>query len=240
MTDGRQVDEGRNDGDRLRAALGSDELRWTVVVPLKAGPEVKSRLAGWLPPTPRVLLARAMAGDTLAAAAAARRVETIVVVTDDLATARAARRAVGAAPGRVVVHVVREPDPGGLNPAVRAGIDRARRLTPANGVAVLLGDLPALRPGDLDAALGQGSAHPLGVVLDAAGTGTTLLTAAPGVAMDPAFGPGSAAAHLARGHTRLNVAAGSGLETDVDVRADLEAVLARGPGPRTVRALRRV
>lgn len=210
------------------------ELRWTLVVPLKAAGEAKSRLAAWLEPGPRRALVRAMLGDTLAAAAAARCVAAIIVVTGDSATARAARRAAG----RGMVEVVGEPDPGGLNPAVRAGIDRARLTRPSHGVGVLLGDLPALRPADLDGALAQAARHPLGVVPDADGTGTTLLTAAPGVPVDPAFGPGSAQLHLARGHVRLLVASGSGLARDVDVPADLDAVLALGVGPRTRRALR--
>jgi 2-phospho-L-lactate/phosphoenolpyruvate guanylyltransferase len=75
------------------------------------------------------------------------------------------------------------------------------------------------------------------VVTDAAGTGTTLLTAGPGHAVDPAFGAGSAAAHLARGHVRIVVAPISGLTHDVDYRADLDAALTLGVGPRTRKAL---
>lgn len=214
------------------------ELRWTLVVPIKAALDGKSRLATWLEPALRQALARAMVGDTLAAAAGTPRVDRIVVVTADPATARAARRAVVGAGGRVAVEVVGEPEPGGLNPAVRAGIARARRRAPDHGVGVLLGDLPALRAADLDDALGQAARHPLGFVADAAGTGTTLLTALPGLPVGPAFGPGSASAHQARGHVRLVVGRGTGLAHDVDVRADLEAALALGVGPRTRRALR--
>src|SRR5919199_1918141 len=41
------------------------------------------------------------------------------------------------------------------------------------------------------------------VCSDAAGTGTTLLVAAPGCALDPRFGPGSAAVHRASGARQL-------------------------------------
>lgn len=215
---------------RDRTAAGpASALRWTLVVPLKSAHEAKSRLAAWLEPGPRRALVRAMAADTLAAAAAAQRVDRIVVVTGDPATARYARRAAGA-----LVDVVGEPEPGGLNPAARAGIARARELAPSHGVGVLLGDLPALRPADLDDALAQAARCPLALATDACGTGTTLLTAVPGSTVDPAFGPGSAQVHQARGHVRLFVAAG--LTHDVDVPADLAAVLALGVGPRTRRA----
>ena len=209
------------------------DLRWTLVVPLKPPHEGKSRLSWWLEPGPRMALVRAMVGDTLAAAAAARLVERIVVVTADPATARRAREAaVGA-----VVDVVHESTPSSLNRAVKIGIDHARDVTPSHGIGVLLGDLPALHPADLDDALACAARHPLGVVLDAEGTGTTLLTAGPGIPLDPAFGAGSAQTHVARGHVRIALAPGSGLGHDVDVPDDLGAVIALGVGRRTRRAL---
>ena len=207
-------------------------LVWTVVVPLKSLSGAKSRLAPWLGQQAREELMRAMVGDVLAAAAAASRVDRIVIVTGDPAMVEVARDVLGQAPD-VVLDVVEEPEPPGLNPAVHAGIDAARRLSPSNGVGVLLGDLPALRPAELDEALGAAGRLPRGVVADAAGTGTTLLTALPGVAMEPAFGPGSAALHRARGHATIPTAPASGLSHDVDVPADLAAAAAIGVGPRT-------
>ena len=212
-------------------------LRWTLVVPIKAAGDGKSRLASWLAPGPRQELARAMVQDTLAAAAGARSVDRIVIVTADATVAAAVRSVTGWPDPSVLIDVIGEPDPAGLNPAVRAGVQRAQRDAPSHGVGVLLGDLPALRSADLDAALAQAGRHPLGVVTDAAGTGTTLLTAGPGHAVDPAFGAGSAAAHLARGHSRIVVAPTSGLTHDVDYREDLDAALALGVGPCTRRAL---
>ncbi|MGV8965251.1 MAG: 2-phospho-L-lactate guanylyltransferase [Cellulomonas sp.] len=214
-------------------------LRWTLVVPIKAAGDGKTRLATWLEPGPRQQLARAMVEDTLSAAGAARCVDRIVIVTADDPTvvAAVARDATGGGHRSVAIDIVGEPDPAGLNPAVRAGIDRARGVAPTHGVGVLLGDLPALRAVDLEDALAQAGRRPLGVVTDAAGTGTTLLTAAPGQPVDPAFGPGSAAAHLARGHVRIVVDPGSGLAHDVDYREDLDAALALGVGPRTRHAL---
>ncbi len=72
--------------------------------------------------------------------------------------------------------------------------------------------------------------HPRGYVPDSAGTGTTMLTALPGVALDPAFGPDSAARHDLIAH-RLPAAAG--LRLDVDTASDLEEAQKLGVGAAT-------
>ena len=69
---------------------------------------------------------------------------------------------------------------------------------------------------------------------DAAGTGTTLLTARPGVALAPAFGVGSAARHAA---DSVALEGGGGLRNDVDTAADLVAAGALGLGAATAAAL---
>ncbi|MET0788110.1 MAG: 2-phospho-L-lactate guanylyltransferase [Cellulomonas sp.] len=196
-------------------------MRWVVVVPVKPAAEGKTRLAGSLSPSSRERLVRAMALDTIAAAAAAESVERVVVVTADaeLRTLLASS-----------VDLVDEPG-GGLNAAVRAGVDRARERDV--GVAVLLGDLPALRPADLADALSMAGAHDRAVVADADGTGTTVLTALTGLALDPRFGTGSAAAHELAGHVRLTVPATSTVRRDVDVPDDLVEVERLGVGPAT-------
>ena len=92
----------------------------------------------------------------------------------------------------------------------------------------LLGDLPALRPADLDAALASIDAGEAAYVADADGTGTTLYTAAYD-GFSPRFGAGSAAAHDVV--ARPIEGALPGLRRDVDDLADLRAGL--GPGRRT-------
>jgi 2-phospho-L-lactate guanylyltransferase len=109
-------------------------------------------------------------------------------------------------------------------------------MLPGASVAVLLGDLPALRAEDLTAALGAAAAYPLAVVPDAAGDGTVLLTALAGADLTPAFGGGSAARHQAGGHHRLDLDLPR-LRTDVDDDAALRAVVALGVGAATRRAL---
>ena len=113
------------------------------------------------------------------------------------------------------------------------GIARAGRRT--GPVAVLLGDLPALRPDDLRAALDLAERHPRAFVADADGTGTTLLTGL--VAFAPRFGAGSAALHESDGHVRLDVPTASTLRRDVDVPATISRPSrgsASGRAPRRV------
>jgi 2-phospho-L-lactate guanylyltransferase len=69
-------------------------------------------------------------------------------------------------------------------------------------------------------------------VADRGGTGTTLLTAAPGRPPRPRFGPASAAAHRSAGAVELSGHWPS-LRHDVDTAADLLAAAELGLGPAT-------
>ncbi|MEJ2868589.1 2-phospho-L-lactate guanylyltransferase [Actinomycetospora sp. OC33-EN08] len=170
-------------------------------------------------------LALALAADTLAAVLASS-VRRLVVVTseprwhDDVPPVVAdPRLELVADPGR------------GLNAAVRAGVGHLDGPAP---VGVLLADLPALRPAELDEALAAGRAAleraPAAFVADHTGEGTSLLVLTPGFA--PRFGRGSAAAHAAAGAEPLR-GAWPGLRHDVDVPADLDEVRALGVGSAT-------
>jgi 2-phospho-L-lactate guanylyltransferase len=211
--------------------MNDADLEWTVVLPLKGGSAAKSRLGG---PAP---LATAIALDCLHAVLAGQLVGSVVVVTPDpLLAAEAA--AAGA-------RVRPESNPGaGLLAALDDGLAGTR-----GRCAVLLGDLPALRPGDLSSALRQaalalttpitptGPTGPTGpprmvFVPDADGTGTVLLAALDAAALAPSFGPGSARAHQAAGAIRLDVDLPR-LRRDVDTSADLRTAVALGVGPRT-------
>lgn len=196
----------------------SEPLGWTVVVPVKSPAVGKSRLAGLGPV--RARLARAMALDTVDAASRTPGVVQVLVVTPDDEVAATAS-AMGALP-------VADPG-GGLVAAVEAGIAAARTDL---GVAVLLGDLPALRPDELSSALRSAARHGRAMVPDADGTGTTLITASPGHRLRVRFGPGSAAAHGAAGHVTL-VRPVDGLRCDVDDEAGLAQAALLGLGPRT-------
>jgi 2-phospho-L-lactate guanylyltransferase len=207
-------------------------VSWTVIIPVKRLEVAKSRLRGTLPGVDLQALVLAMALDTVAAALASPVVGRVLVVTPD-AAATAAALALGA------TTVADVPD-AGLNPALAYAAAQTRRTAPASppGVAALAADLPALRTAELTAALtaaatGAGGGSPgRSFVSDAAGTGTVLLAAAPGVELEPCFGAGSAAAHAATGALAL---AGDwpSLRRDVDTAAELAAAVVLGLGPRT-------
>jgi 2-phospho-L-lactate guanylyltransferase len=86
----------------------------------------------------------------------------------------------------------------------------------------------------VDEALATHRAAPMAVVPDAEETGSVLLAARSADAIDPAFGPGSAAEHLRRGAVRLGLSLPR-LRRDVDTPSDLLAVLELGAGPHTAR-----
>jgi 2-phospho-L-lactate guanylyltransferase len=118
-----------------------------------------------------------------------------------------------------------------------------RAAPPGRPTAVLLGDLPALRPADLSAGL-RATARtlaarpqaPMAAVPDAEGSGTVLLAARTAAALDPAFGPSSLAEHRRRGAAVVELD-DDRLRHDVDTPADLRVALALGVGPRTASQL---
>jgi 2-phospho-L-lactate guanylyltransferase len=73
-------------------------------------------------------------------------------------------------------------------------------------------------------------------VADTGGTGTTMLLAPAGTALDPHFGPGSASAHAASGAHLLG-GGWPGLRGDVDTVTDLGAAVRAGVGPATAALL---
>ena len=195
--------------------------RWRVVVPVKGGPEAKSRLV--LAAAQRRTIATAMALDCLAACLATPEVGLVVCVTDDPAVAAEARR-VGAA-------TVSAGAPG-LSVAISAGL---ASLAPGP-VAVLVADLPCLTPADLGAALRAAAAvDGPALVTDAEGSGSVLLAHRDGP-LPHRFGTGSAAAHEAAGARRVLLPLPT-LRRDVDTLDALSQALELGVGARTREAL---
>jgi 2-phospho-L-lactate guanylyltransferase len=205
---------------------GGDTREWTVVIPVKGTARAKSRFGG--APGEHAELAMAIALDTVASVLETPAVAEVLVVTNEAASA-------GFTQPRL--RVVLERGRGGLAAAIALGIATAlTTAAPGHGIAVLLGDLPALLPSELDAALRSAAAVKLAMVADAEGLGTTLITAAYGVAHTPAFGPGSSAEHRAAGYIPLDVPAQSGLRNDVDTIERLHELEGR-LGPLTTSAL---
>jgi 2-phospho-L-lactate guanylyltransferase len=199
--------------------VGVTTPRYALLIPVKDAHTAKSRL-GVGEDGQRGRLMAAFARDAISAAIASEHVE-VFVVGEPSGLADLSRD--------LGVPVLPDEGGGDLNRALQRA---SERLAPAQraGVAVMLADLPCLRTEDLDHAFASvtGRAY----VADAAGTGTTLLVAPAGTELDPRFGAGSAAAHLASGATPIAGALES-LRLDVDTTTDLEVALRFGVGART-------
>lgn len=193
---------------------------WTLVIPVKPAAIAKSRLLidGIDKPT----LARAIALDTIEAASRCDRVAQIVVVTADSVITEQLQTFNS-------VRVVAD-DARGLMAAIELGLTHTERSTAR---AVMLGDLPALRPEQLSIALARATTIERAFVPDADGTGTSLATARAGVPLQTKFGPSSAAAHSTAGFTEVRLPAASGLRRDLDTIEHLELARGYGFGPRT-------
>jgi 2-phospho-L-lactate/phosphoenolpyruvate guanylyltransferase len=191
-----------------------------VLVPLKSSRRGKSRIA--LDRDLRRRLVTAMAADTVAAAASASRVRSVVILAQDTGD----KLAFDGIDGVVFRHTIAD----GLNSAI---LDGLAAVDGPGGVAVLLADLPSLDAVDLDDALGQAEIRGLVVVPDRHGTGTTLLATRVMRRLRPSFGPDSLARHAAHGAAPLELPASSGLRRDVDRAEDLADVT----GPRTLAVL---
>lgn len=187
-----------------------------MLIPLKALPAAKSRLGAGLDPAQHVRVVEAIRADTLSAARAAASVARVVVVTDQ--------------PGVFDSDAVFVQETAGLNNGLAEAARDAARRWPDDGIAAMVGDLPALRSAELDATLQLAADHRRSFVPDAPGTGTTLLAVTPGTDLSPQFGAGSAGRHRNCAH---EIKAGPSLRADVDTAEDLEAAGNLGFGART-------
>lgn len=198
--------------------------QYVVVMPVKPPALGKSRLVG-PDDAQRRDLAEAFALDTAAACLAATRVAEVLVVTDD---AHFARRL-----SELGCSCVPDGDSTGLNAALRQAVAESRRRWPELLPAAVLADLPALRPDDLDEALGSVVPGGASYVVDADGSGTTLYTASY-VDFEPSFGPDSAHAHRVGGALPIRGDLTS-LRRDVDDLDDLRSAASLGLGVESAR-----
>jgi 2-phospho-L-lactate/phosphoenolpyruvate guanylyltransferase len=199
--------------------------RWRLIVPVKGQLAAKTRLH---PPAgvARADLAHAFALDTITAVVACMPPDHLIAVTSDELTATFVQDQ-----GGTVVADSGE----GLNRAVRQGIEYVQRVLGPGPTAVLLGDIPALRPKDLVDALAACSLHARALVPDASGTGTVLLSALSPQDLHPRFGVNSAREH-GRDCVRLELDLPA-LRTDVDDDDALRQALAIGVGRHTAAVL---
>lgn len=191
----------------------------------------KSRLSALFSPDEREHVVLAMLMDTIAAAQAAPEVDSITVVTSD--------PAVAAAVGDVGAAVVADPTPAGhpdpLNNAILTAWGQVSQLTP--NIAVLQGDLPALRAAELSAAVASAALRPRSFVADRHGTGTSALFSFE-VPLNPLFGSDSALRHRDSGALEL-IGEWPGLRCDIDTPEDLAEARLLGVGAATADAVAR-
>ncbi len=202
--------------------------RWVVVVPVKRLDRAKTRLSTRTAAQRRAL-ALAFAVDTVRTVLSCDAVSSVLVVTGD-AHVRSAVEPLGA---RTLPDVV----DGGLREALSLGADHVHGTDPDASLAVVVGDLPALRADELGLALAAASGHARSFVADAAGIGTTLLAVTRGTPLEPLFGPRSRAAHARSGAVEIALLGLPGLRRDVDTEVDLWDARRLGTGPDTTAAL---
>ncbi len=210
-------------------------MRVAALVPFKRFTRAKSRLRTRYADAEVVEIVRALLADVLAALGAAKRIERVVVLTDDPDVA-------ALAVGSGAEARVRDPDPG-----LNAVLDDATRALAAEGcdaVLIALGDVPLLRGDDVDRVIEAGARQGVVVVASPDG-GTALLFRHPPQVIPLRFGPGSAALHLEEARAR-------GLDPtppepvaeiarqDLDTPEDAARLLASGAACRTLDVLRRL
>jgi 2-phospho-L-lactate/phosphoenolpyruvate guanylyltransferase len=180
-------------------------IGWLALVPVKALPHGKSRLAAVLDEDARgdlvLFLLRRVVG-------ACQEAGLRVCVVSSDADVHEAAHALGA----------EALDDGGRD--LSASIELAlERHGSAPGVVVLAADLPNVTADDVRELIAH--AQPLALVAAADGT-TNAIAASPPTAFRPSYGPGSAARH---GGTRLQLV---GIERDVDTPGDLALLACHG------------
>jgi 2-phospho-L-lactate guanylyltransferase len=185
----------------------------TAIVPLKALEHSKQRLSGRLSAIERHALMRGLFLHVLDVCMAAECIdETLAIVGGDAGVALARQRS---------VTVVRDPG-GDLNSALRHA---AARLPRGSTSLVIVADLPEVTVDDLEAIVSAGRQAPTVLVAPTHDGGTGALLRRPARIIAPAFGPGSAAAHLLAAQAagvRTGVIMRPGLAHDVDRPEDLD------------------
>jgi len=211
-------------------------VKATAVLPVKRFAAAKRRLATGIDDKRREALVAAMLEDVLEAIGEARSIERTIVVSGD----PVAQEIVASSPAEIL------PDPAdeGHVVAAQAGIARAE-ADGASCVVLLPGDCPLLDPRELDRLLTGIPASYVAVVPNRHGTGTNGLVLAPPDAIQPAFGEGSCARHVAAAREAgvpFGVEELSSLGLDLDTPADVVALTReldarQGRGRRTAKVL---
>ncbi|MFB9730315.1 2-phospho-L-lactate guanylyltransferase [Haloechinothrix salitolerans] len=180
----------------------------------------------------RRALAFALAQDTVRTVCATPDVELCVVVGPG-EVLRDLRRCAGLEAVRGVEER-REASADSLNMALLRGRDVALSAG-YRQLAMIVADLPALSVTALRGFLRTVPAASVAIVCDRSGSGTTIVAGRRGERVLPAFGPNSAARHIANGAVDVTSRCDPWLRADVDTVADLATARGAAVGP----ALRR-
>ena len=192
-------------------------LPTAAVIPVKRFADAHARLAESVSADDRKRLAEALFFDLLSKIRRSKRIDHAFIATADETAARSARWLDHEVVLQEADHGHSEAATAGARAAIAEGFER---------VVMLPTDCPLLDPRELDAHLGESPRTAL-IVPDRHGTGTNALALCPPDAFAPAFGPDSAARHVARAR-----AAGVGfaieriesLAADLDTADDLETL----------------
>ncbi len=197
----------------------------TALIPLRAPGAGKSRLAPGLSREERAALAGAMLAD-VAAALQAAGLEPIVAAAGTEAVAAAAALGLDA---------VMDQEGAGLD---RALADAHHAIGAPRDLLVVMADLPTLSGSDVEVLLARG---PAVVVAPTDDGGTGALLRRPANSIPTAYGPDSAARHIALARSAGVEPAEvdrPGFRLDVDTRADLLHLVERRLGVATAAFLR--
>lgn len=186
-------------------------------MPVKPAQMAKSRLRSIAAPQ-RLELAQAFTQDALTAVLASPLVTRVIVVGDT-----------AGAPDDDRVRSISDPH-ADLSTALDLGLNT---IDQDHRAAVMVCDVPAVRPAEITMALTQGASHRWSMICDRAGTGTTMLMSLRRQDLQHRFGLRSRAAHVALGAIDLAHLPVPGLRCDVDTEVDLWDAQRLGVGTNT-------
>lgn len=195
--------------------------RTAALLPLKDFVNAKQRLSGVLAPHERRALFHAMVEDVLAALTAAKKIDHVLVISDDPA-ARLLSQHYGAG-------FISERDTAavGLNAVIEAGV--AQLVAEGfDRVLIAHGDLPLLGADDIDALLQQATSG-IWIAPDAINDGSNIMVCSPPLAIAFRYGAGSCAAHQAQAVSNgvsSNLWPSACMAIDIDYPDDLFRFLA--------------
>jgi 2-phospho-L-lactate guanylyltransferase len=207
-------------------------MRTLAVLPIKGFSAAKRRLAEQLASGSRQALALAMFTDVLNALRHVESVDSVAVVTAD-PVAELAVRGDG-------VFLIDDDARAGQSAAALLGIRHAM-ASGFDRVLLVPGDAPLIDPREVDRLLAV-EAPGIVIVPDRHEEGTNALVLTPPDALEPSFGPGSLARHLAAAEASgasHRVERPESLLLDIDTPADLAELSSRLEGLRAVAPMTR-